>query len=347
MGSVTLNFGNARTVLPPGMTAADLASFTLVFTPVPAATPITRTLANASATANVPVGNYTLVVRGNSDFGVVVATASSANGVTSTRPLAGLDTNGLIILEGEDTAITVVLTAAGITGTGNGRFAWNPLITTGFNTTTVTDADVTLIRNGETTPEVTQIIYPLPTPPATVIFPTYQAGSYWFDVFIETDDGYINYRDTVHIYQGMTSTITIPTYIDGDPYNEATGTTSASSITFNFTAPGDLAASVTITPTTGSGNTMSGSGTQSDPYMLSLTDVTNPGDLTFTLNANIFTNTQWFGNKGQLGATGAATITIIGDTTPGFQSRGLVSIAVGGTIGGELYSFVFYVRITS
>jgi hypothetical protein len=351
MGSVTLNFGNARTVLPPSMTAAGLDSFNLVFTPVPADDPINRTISSPTGTTTVPIGDYTLIINGMSDFGVVVATASSASGVTTDRPLGGVQTAGFSILDGQDTKITATLSPIGISGTGNGRLAWTALNVNSLLPTVVQDANVTVVRNGSSTGEDPEPIFPLPTPPATVVFPTYLAGSYWFDVFIETDKGYINYRDTAHIYQGMTTTITIPTYADGDTYLEVpsgNGTSTGETITFDFTSPTDQAVSATLTPTVNiSSHSPSGLGTQTTPFLLSLNDVTNPSDLTLTLGGVTFTDTEWYGNGGQIGVTGDTAITIVGGTTPGFKATGLISITVGGTMGGELYSKVFWVRITT
>lgn len=192
MGAVRLNFNEniGRTILPTtsSFVLANCDHFGLVFTPVPAATPITEYLDYGDRTdaISLPYGNYTLVVTG-------YRTTNQA------EPIAQHN-YGAITVDGTPKNITIKLAHfAPTAGTINGTFGWN---ITNSAAATVASLTLTPISGGESGLAPINIIG---TPTSTQAI----KEGYYNVILTATKGTYtIKVLNTLHLYRFMTSTFT-------------------------------------------------------------------------------------------------------------------------------------------
>jgi len=342
MGSVQLIFDEniARaTILPDTATIASFQEFVLTFTAVSPGTgvtpaPITRTYATRNNAIDLVPGEYDLEVVAY----LIASDATSAAAVWSSDPSTPLD-----ISSGNTTTLTITLKPYDpATSTGTGTFAWAitnsitgtlesgskiSLMTLAGGTTITGWTDVDLENAGTSITNATGVTIP--------------SNYYYVDITLKVNGVTRNFRHVLHIYQNMKSTFSYAFTNDHIGVTLITFTP-----TINYTHPTDTPP--TITTSTTSVNGVQGIGTAISPYMLSLTDATNPNNLTITVNnAGTFTGgVKYYLGSTVLSSTSPYTINI--SAAPFNAVGGPYQIMVEGTVGttnGVPYYTEIFVKV--
>jgi hypothetical protein len=217
MGSVVLNFGNslARTIAPVPPVIGDFKSFTVTFTPVPAAQATIfevgpgKTHENFTAPFVLALGNYTLQVIGytNDDWTEPVARAATETGGGISIVDMGGAAATQITIGTTPIDLYIQLKPYAIIGSGNGNFAFG--LTSDY--ASAFSGSIVLTQWGVVTPTTVSRAFTDTTGLSSGANPiAVTSGYYYVDLQLTTgaSGGVFKFRDIAHIYQNMTSTFT-------------------------------------------------------------------------------------------------------------------------------------------
>jgi hypothetical protein len=333
MGSVQLRFNETierQTFLPIGATIAIFKSFRLDISPDTGGSPPGTTTVNdyfefnaAPPPIALTAGDYILTVVAYTDEydGINAPTQAAATGSANFN-VAGI------------TTVPITLTAYDpVAGGGTGTFAWviNNNVTT-LSTATMT---VTTLAGGATT--ITNLNLLSAGNLDNTASPTpLTAGYYYVDFRLTVGTAIRTFRHVLHIYRGMTTTLT---YDFDDTTLGIVGVTVGAQLTFTFD-PLPTAVPPVVSPTGVIPVSIGGT-----PTTATIT-VTNAV-------AAAYTSIAWYCYGAPLTTTSQTavaddTLTINTATTAPFNiaGGGRYQVTVTGTVGGKPYSTEFFVVVT-
>jgi hypothetical protein len=331
MGAVQLNFDKniARaTILPDDADITFFNEFVLEFTAAGGGAVTIPSITRSQATKDNPVdlvpGQYNLLV---------IAYLTTAAAIPSTAAAVwSSDITPLNITPGNTTSQTITLKPYDPddpVATEPGTFAWeiDNKITGKITSAKMTVKDLT----GTTVVETWNPVIFNVMDPTWVGMGSIFSGYYYVDIELIVSGVQKNFRHVLHIYQNFTSTFKYEFTDNHIGVVEASCTPK-----IIYVHPEDNPPVLSVAKVT-SLNILQGTGAAATPYLLSLSDLTLPSDLTITVdNAGTFTGgIEYFNGTASLAllvGVGGDTLEIDSSVAP-FDTVGTYQVLVVGTIG--------------